>query len=295
MKILPVNALSGRALAICLIFSNLANAGFKGSVSFLSNELEAHKRVVGKITEDTTACMEEDLKKHQLFFAKNGISPFYGDQTEFSRLSVSGKKAHIKKLGKNPELLSEMKTTSCIGYITKCMGKAFAKSGQQSTWSKIYKYLGQNDYDASTLFESLQKLGWKIYYWNPDISKTADWDKRDKEMRPTNRGYFWGYHKMYLSSVQKNKKYYFNKVDDIFTLTNFGSTTPQFLKDKKFYMLIAHLGFHVTAGSHGNVIEAHAVRQITDPRTVEKSEFNPLKGLGPSEGAYRSGIFILPP
>jgi hypothetical protein len=284
------------ALVASSIASSPALAAFKGSVEFTAAEIQGQNKNLNTIIQTASNCLEDHLEEHQRFFQRYGISAFYGDRSAFAKMSTAQKKAHLASLGKDPALLSQMKPTSCVGLTLTCLGKGFVDAGQAGTWKKIADYTKANDQDGTAMQDALRKLGWVVLYWNPDPTKNAVWDAREKAKDPQNKERFWGYHVYRYQTVTSAKQnYYFNAVDDIETLVGFKTSIPAKFANVPFYVGTAHTGYHVFPGSYGNVIEGHSTRSIDDPQTLESSEFNPLKDGGGPRGTYRSGLIAVPP
>jgi hypothetical protein len=282
------------SLVSLFVGSTTALAGFEGSISFTDSERNAHIAQIDTIVTTAVECLQADLAFHQTFFAENGFSPFYGDQSSFSKKSTAGKKAELSALGR-ADYVSKMQPTSCIGLTSKCLGKGFAEVGQADVWKRLKAFTDLNGADGSALQKGLRDLGWRVLYWNPDTERNVYWDDDEKKKHPGDPKHIWGYHEERWQSVKNGGRYLYNVVDDYSTLVNFHQTPPQSFQQIPFFVGIAHGGYHVFPGYYGSVIEGHSTRQITDPQTVEQSEFNPLvKGGGP-RGDYRSGLIAVPP
>jgi hypothetical protein len=281
------------ALAALVPFS--ASAGYQGSIDFTAGEIARHTRDIEQISDTSAACLERDLEHYHAFFRKYGISPYYGDRGAFGKLSYQGKKQYLRELGLDPRLLEQMEPMSCVELVLNCLGEGFKAAGEADLWTRLRAYTILNGVDGTSLQNGLQKLGWKILYWNPDVRMNAEWDAAEREHNPTNSDRFWGYHEEFWRTVQRQNRYLYNRVDDGRTLVNFGTRTPRFLRKVPFFVGIAHGGYHVFPGSFGNVIEAHSTKKITDPKNLESNPFNPLAGLAPTEGMYHSGLIAVPP
>jgi hypothetical protein len=290
-------------LLFCLafiVFSGLHSTevfalGFEGEISFSRAEKSRHLEGLAIVQEAAARCLERDYAHHRAFFARHGISPYYGDRSDFARMSREGKQNLIRSLGKDPALLDQMEPTSCVGLTLKCLGEGFTAANQADLWQRLRAFTMANAVDGTALQHGLQALGWKILFWNPDLSRNAAWDAAEKAADPTNRLRFWGYHEYRTATVNRNGSYYFNRVDDARTLVNFGTRTPEAVARIPFFVGTAHTGYHVFPGAHGRVIEGHSTRAITDPQTIESSEFNPLANGGGPRGEYRSGLMAIPP
>jgi len=288
LRLVPVLA------ALALAPFTTASAGFQGSISFSDAEIAQHQQDVDKIEQASAACLQRDYQHFQDFFRRYGVSPYYGDRGSFGKLSYSGKKQYLRELGFDPNLVSKMEPLSCVELAMNCLGEGFKTAGEGEVWKRIRSYMILNGVDGMSLQNALQKLGWKIMYWNPDVRYNRQWDNAERDHNPSNSDRFWGYHEEYWVSVQRQSRYLYNHVDDGRTLVNFGTSTPSFLKQIPFFVGIAHGGYHVFPGTFGRVVEAHSTKKITDPSNLESAPFNPLGGQGPTSGMYHSGLIAVP-
>lgn len=283
------------AITISLLLPPKANAGFASSISFTDQEREQHVQSLPLLLSDAAKCLSEDLKHHQDFYRAHGISAFYGDRSSFAKLSHAERRNLVAGLGKSPSLVDQMQPTSCVGLTMKCLGRGFKTAGQADLWHRLVVYTDANGVDGTALQDGLQKLGWKILYWNPDVSRNREWDQTEREEHPDNHDSFWGQHEANWRSIKDHDRYYLNRVDDRVSLVDFDNHTPEALKKVPFFVGTAHMGYHVFPGSFGVVTEGHSTRQITDPKTLQSAWFNPLEGGAPTDGEYRSGIIAVPP
>jgi hypothetical protein len=272
-----------------------ALAGYDGNIDFTSDEVARHQQDVAKITQTAAACLQRDYQHFQDFYRRFGVSPYYGDRGSFGKLSYQGKKEYLRSIGKNPNLVAQMEPLSCVELMLNCLGEGFKNNGEADIWAKIRDFTIQNGVDGMATQYALQKLGWNILYWNPDVRLNRQWDQAEQEHNPTNSDRFWGYHQEYWISVQRQSRYLWNHVDDIRELVNFGTTPPPFLANIPFFVGIAHGGYHVFPGSFGHIIEAHSTKAITSPQNMESAPFNPLAGQAPTDGMYHSGLIAVPP
>lgn len=237
----------------------------------------------------------ETLNLHRDFFQRYGISAFYGDQSDFARLSIKDKRAYFRELGLDPKLADRLQAISCIGLALRCLDRDFKATGQSEVWNRLSKFTRLNAQDGKALQFGLRKLGWKVLYWNPDVRYNAEWDASEKAQDPENKNRWWGYHEYRWILLQRNGSYYMNPVDDARSLVNFGTNVPKFFKRVPFFLGTAHTGYHVFPGTNGSVIEGHSVRNITSHDMIESSKFNLLAEGGGPNGAFRSGLIAIPP
>lgn len=298
MRAKPFAFTTTLALAAVALFSPSAFA-LKGSISFSEADQRAHERALPAIMDTATACLQSDLDAHARFFAKWGVSPFYGDQSSYAKSTPDNRRAYLKRLRFDDEqisyLMKTLQPTSCIGITMKCLNQGFAAGGQAQAWAKIKAYVDFNGVTGAALQEALQQLGWKTLYWNPDVSRNAEWDAQERRLYPTNPRNIWGNHEAHWKAVNRSRKYLYNRVDDITTLVNFGEQTPRAILDVPFFVGVAHVGYHVFPGSYGQIIEGHSTRQLNDRQTIESSPFNPLADGGGPRGQYFSGLIAVPP
>lgn len=281
-------------LSLALVSFN-AFAGFKGDVSFNEQEIKTHVESMTTLTTEAEQCLKQDLNRHQEFFKKYGISAFYGDNSDYAKLSEKRKRKFLKARNIDPNLVNEITGTSCVGLTLKCLERGFKASNQEATFKKLKSFVFANDVDGTALQYGLSKLGWKTLYWNPDPSKNKTWDFQEKMYDPFNLKHIRGFHEDNYYSAIRNKRYYMNTVIDVTTLVGFENSEPAMLKSIPFFVGTAHMGYHVFSGAYGIVVEGHASRAITDESTIESAAFNPLDSNGAPKGRYRSGMISIPP
>ena len=299
-----------------VLFICTAQAAYKGSVSFSSQEVANHAAKTSKLLSVSKNCLEEYKQRHISFYRSNCIrlsdgnkrclSKFYGDR-RFTKKRVefrsdgqrlSSLSAELRKQGFNPALINQMESTSCVGMAISCLRKGFRATNQMDQWNKIARFYRANAVGGTSIQYALAKLGWRTFYWNPEStstinSETKKWDAQEKNWKSK------GWHNYRYIRVMNHNRYWFNYIDDKYTMTGFGEGTPQVLHSVPFWVGTAHTGYHVFPGTYGNVIEAHSTRGITSINNMEFSVFAPMKnGGGPRWTAtekYRSGMIVLPP
>lgn len=285
-----------KTLLLAILFCPLYSlAAFKGSIEFTPREISDHQTDVDTIVPAASECLQKTYDRHLAFHRRYGISPFYGDQSSFAKLTYKQKKDYLRSLRKNENLVDQMETISCVGLAMRCLSQGFAAAGKQHIWKRLEAHLRLNAVDGSALQYSLRKLGWKTVYWNPQTTLNEEWDRQEKLRNPENRNRSWGWHAYRWLTVQTKGMYFDNPVDDKTTLVNFGTKPPLAFKRLPFFLGTAHTGYHVFPGLNGRVIESHSMRKITDITTVESSEFNPLKPNGGPQGTMYSGLMSVPP
>ena len=295
------------ALFVAAIFTTTTASAWTGNIAFSDAERAQHSAGIEKVLSTADSCLQNEIADHQAFFRKYRVSKYYGDRSAFAKLSWEDKLYHIQdvlsRLGYShreiPRLSqyirSQMKTTSCVGLLLKCLGNGFNAAGQKDLWDRIAAYARLNGQDGTAIQDALRKLGWRVLYWNPWTQYSAQWDANEQARDPENNNRFWGYHAYRLRTVMSSNKYLYNTVDDKRTLVDFGRNVPNEFKRVPFFVGTAHTGYHVFPGMFGNVIEGHSTRQITDGQTIESSAFNPLQDGGAPRGSYYSGLIAVPP
>lgn len=282
-------------VVLAVLFSSPAFAGFKGTIEFSPEEKAAHVAGLDILTKTAVACMRADLTLHNKYMRQYGVSKFYGENTPFARASKDERRVEMRKLGFNPDLVDEMEPTSCVGLALKCLSKGFQAANQKEIWDKLRKFTRENGQGGLALQEGLRALGWKVYYWNPDPTRSAEWDRYEKWVDPKDVGHNWGFHQEHWEQVQRNQRYLANHVDDFKTFAGFGVNPPAVLARAPFFVGTGHGGYHVFPGFNGKLVEAHSIRPLTDPNTVQMEQFNPMAAGGGPNGLFRSGLLALPP
>ena len=279
-----------------LLFPLLSLAGgFKGMVTFTPEEKELHKKTLNVLMAKAASCLQADLDRQHQFVKRYGIAAFYGATSTFAPMNQSQREEVLRVQGVPASVLPELKSTSCVDFAAKCLAQGFMEAKQEAIWAKLRGVLQANDGDGSALQEALRELGWRVLYWNPDVSQNQAWDAAERALDGKNTGSFWGYHDENWKNVSKNGRYYLNHVDDAKTLVNIGARMPSFIKKIPYFLGSVHMGYHVYSGVYGQAYEAHASRLITDPETIERAPFNPYAVGGAPHGAFRSGIIAVPP
>jgi hypothetical protein len=285
-----------------LMGSQAFGLSFKGSVSFTQSEKAQHVASMTELGHYTKTCMFNAINKHRSWMKDYGISAFYGDQSKFGKIYyMRDRKKKLQSMRKNPELAPLMKPTSCVGFVLTCLGEGFEKSGQADLWDRVKKFTKANNQTGDALIHGLQQLGWNVSYWNPKPSKNNSWDQSEKFGSLFAGRTYKGQHAAMYNSVMRRGVYYRNKVDDKTSLVNFDKTAPKKVTDAPFFVGMSHIGYHVFAGgtvnysngkaAKGILFESHSSRKITDKKTIEMNEFNPLK----IKWKYKSGLMAFPP
>jgi hypothetical protein len=270
-------------------------AGFTGTVEFTADEIAAHQRHLGAITRNARRYLENVYSDHLAFHRRHGVSKYYGDRSTL--LNTRAKRIEaLRRAGAPVSLVDQLKSTSCIGLSLEALATGFRAPGDanlESAFRKIDRFARANDLDGSAVLHALQKLGWRVYFWNPSPQDNARWDAEERNWASK------GWHAYRFSTVNNRGNYYYNRVDDKTLLVGFGTQVPGAFRSAPFFIGVAHTGYHVFPGFEGGVIEAHSTRALSSVNNLEKSPFNPLGSGGgprwtPTE-KYRSGLIALPP
>ena len=270
-------------------------AGFSGAVEFTVEEKAAHQRHIGTITRQARRYLEDIYRDHLAFYRRYGVSKYYGDRSTL--LDTRAKRiAALQQAGAPVSLVDQLVPSSCIGLSLNALAAGFRAPGDpalESAYQKILQFARANDLDGSAVLHALQKLGWRIYFWNPAPPQNERWDAEERNWRSK------GWHAYRYSTVMNRGNYYYNTVDDKALLVGFGTQVPGAFRSAPFFIGVAHTGYHVFPGFEGTVIEAHSTRLLSSVNNLETSPFNPLGSGGgprwtPTE-KYRSGLIALPP
>lgn len=275
--------------------SSLNIMPFKTSVAFTAEEIAAHNKHLPLILSTARNYLQNTWSDHVEFHKTHGVSRYYGDRN--STLNEPKERiAALKAAGASAKLVHDLKPISCVGLARDALRAGFLAANDpvlEQAILKIEAYAKANHLDGSAIIDALQRLGWKVLYWNPDPSKNEAWDEEDG-LR-TSRGW----HAERYRTVRSSKTYYFNRVDDSELLVGFGTNVPDAFTQVPFFVGVAHTGYHVFPGFLGRVIEAHSMRALQSKDNIENSPFNPLaKGGAPrwtNSEKYRSGLICVPP
>jgi hypothetical protein len=269
---------------------------------FTAAEIRKHRETLPAFTAAAADYLDWVYADHIAFFRKWGVSKYYGERKPEHR-TYSSRVQQLRKFGKPTFLADQQVATACIVLAMQSMEHGFNATGMTTTWKKIHNQLkiDQKLY-GTDLQIMLQQLGWRLYYWNPDPSKNADWDAEDQQLNPLKPGRkwmpVWGGHALRYASVKNQGVYYDAKVDNSTALVGFKKKPPAAFKNVPIFVGIAHAGYHVLPGRCGDVIEAHSMREMIAEDNIEISSFNPLApGGGPRwtrSEKYRSGLIAVP-
>lgn len=301
----------------CLITSTSVLAQVSVTIQPTEDELFQYLSEKNLITEVATNCLQDTWNTHLDFFKKYKISKYYGDRNP--KLAKTEQRLEvIKKVGAPVSILDQLEPTSCIGLTRKCLKNGFEATQNQtliSLWNRIDEKVIANGVSGVVLIQNLQKLGWKVLYWNPNPEENTKWDQEDVRnltaVKVVNwesgiknaEGQFvyhpgWGMHASRYQQVMKSNKYYTVNVDDKKTLVGMKDQIPTLFKNSPLFVGVAHAGYHVFPGFFGEVIEAHSMRRLDSIDNMEKASFNPYRGGAPmwsNTEKYRSGIVAVPP
>lgn len=326
-------------LATLLLFSlPFPASAFQGDLYFSEEEVQQHQAGLQTVLSVASKCLQQDLDTHNQFMKNYGVSKFYGENASFAKVTEldkfgkevkrdttdEEKREKLREKGFSENLVQalipsikcrnstdcpmKMEAASCVGLALKCLKRGFDTAGQSEIWARLRQFTRVNDVTGNSLQFGLQLLGWKILYWNPDPRLNRVWDESERQTYPTNPKFIWGKHAMTYKKVMEEGTYGGLQVDDVTSAVGFGKGTPEVLKRAPFFVGIGHQGYHVFPGMYGRVVEAHSMRDVTDPLEIQSELFSPLTpGEGPQGGprsvlpgghrsdTYRSGIVAIPP
>ena len=212
--------------------------GFRGTIDFSAEEKAAHQQHIDTITRVARRFLEDIWREHQAFYRRHRVSKFYGDRN-VSLNTRSKRIAALRQAGAPVSLVDQLQPTSCIGLTLSALSAGFRaprNAKLEEAWRKIHQYARANDLDGSAVLNALQKLGWKIYYWNPSPQDNERWDREDGDRRSR------GWHAYRYSTVMNRGTYYYNKVDNKTLLVGFGTRVPSEFRGVPFFVGVAHTG-----------------------------------------------------
>jgi hypothetical protein len=157
-------------------------SGFEGSVDFTAEEQAAHQRYIGTITRTARRYLEDVYADHLAFYRRWGVSKYYGDRSV--RLNTRAKRiASLQAAGAPISLIDELQPTSCIGLSLNALSAGFRAPGDENlenAFVKIRRFARANDLDGCAVIHALQKLGWRVYFWNPEPQNNERWDYEER-------------------------------------------------------------------------------------------------------------------
>jgi hypothetical protein len=269
---------------------------------FTSAEITKHRSSIDVFTDAAADFLDWVYDDHLKFYAKWGVSKYYGDRKPEHKTRELRIK-QLKKFGKPEFLVDQQVATACILLAMQACERGFNAAGMPNTWKKIKVQLeiDQKLY-GTDLQIMLQQLGWKLYYWNPDPSQNANWDAEDQALNPLKAGRkwmpVWGGHALRYASAKNKATYFDSRVDNADKLVGFIETQPPAFMQAPFFVGIAHAGYHVFPGHAGKVVEAHSMRTMAAKDNIEVAPFNPLATGGAprwtNSEKYRSGLIAVP-
>jgi hypothetical protein len=269
---------------------------------FSTAEIAKHRDTLVTFTDAAADFLDWVHEDHLKFYAKWGISKYYGNRKPEHKTRELRMK-ELRKFFKPEFLVDQQVATACILLAMQACERGFIATGMGNTWKKINNHLKIGEKFLGTDLQiMLQQLGWKLYYWNPDPSQNAAWDAEDQALNPLKAGRkwmpVWGGHALRHASAINKSAYYEAKVDNVTKLVGFNETQPADFKKAPVFIGIAHAGYHVFPGRRGEVIEAHSMRQMIAKDNIEMAPFNPLAAGGAPRWTdsekYRSGLIAVP-
>ncbi|MCM3902384.1 MAG: hypothetical protein ND866_11810 [Pyrinomonadaceae bacterium] len=271
---------------------------------FSAEEIQRHAASLPLITTTAASYLDDIYADHVNFYKKWRVSKYYGDRRK-DYATKAGRVKALESYGKPASLADQLVGTACIRLAMDAVKSGLLAAGMESTWKNIHDILKIDNLLLGTdLQVMLRQLGWKIYYWNPNPDKNAEWDAEDRALNPLKPGKTWnavcGGHAAHYNTATNSRVYGYGKipVDNAQSLVGFGTTPPPEFRKVPFFIGTAHDGYHVFPGRRGDVIEAHSMRDLNAFDNLEISPFNPLKSGGGPRWAgsqkYRSGLIAVP-
>jgi hypothetical protein len=227
--------------------------------------------------------IEDKMNRHRNSIAETGVGTYYGDHSSMKSMSTTERQEWIDrnaKPGTTPPAATDLKESSCIGWVYENVGAAYQAAGKADRWNEILRTVAAKGSKGTDLAKELQKDGWESVYWNPDTKKSADGSAE---------------HTYSAAIVNRNKTYYGIKVDH--QLTNYRPATDSNtqadssgidkLKDIPFFFGLARGGMHTFVGRDGNVNE---FSWTSMPNSTSAIKDVPLQDY-----AWLSGLIMVPP
>lgn len=330
-------ALFASILHIFLFAGNLFCKGeeIKGLADYLEevgeNERETMKKNSPEFSSAAATFLIQRWDNHLIFFNEHGFSQFWSTQ-KYGNSGQETIESHLKrKCGSKTlsEVQSQLVRHSCVEFTLDAIEAGMTSVGMEREFGHLKKLSEKSDLDGAVLVIGLQKLGWKVYYYNtlPSLSVPEEESKEEREIRiasairtmkkwdegfmTSTRPYGPHWWSWYTTVNRGNYKYKELKVDDAESLVGFGETPPQLISEIPFCVAIGNNAYHVFPIVHGEVIEGHSGLDIWNPKIIERNPFNPARGgrgapglkVGASDNGgptgstflYSSGLICVPP
>jgi hypothetical protein len=239
----------------------------------------------------------ETTRRHHEQRAATGVGTHFGNASAFARLDDAGKEAYLldrTRAGQTPPAAASLKGSSCIGWAMEHVGAWYKAAGRDARWQEVQHIVQQENMKGTTLARELQKDGWKTLYNNPDTQFRGPAGTPDNEHTYTH----------HIAKTQGT--YYGIPVNGMVTDWESDPSRLGALERAPFFVHVARGGYHVTAGTRGQVNElAHSADP--DSQVVYQDRMANIVGAygamfgGGSGGRDRalrtwgSGLTLVPP
>ncbi|MCR9206445.1 MAG: hypothetical protein NXH75_17820, partial [Halobacteriovoraceae bacterium] len=140
-------------IAIGLLATTTALAGYNGEIEFSQAEIRNHKYKAFQLSKVAERCLQNYKSEHESFYRNNCwrtrrgrkicISKFYGDRRYTMKRGTRRSDGKIleylpdalRTMGINPSFANQMEQISCVGLALNCLEEGFKKTNQASQWS----------------------------------------------------------------------------------------------------------------------------------------------------------------
>lgn len=234
-------------------------------------------------------------RQHRALLASRGVGTHYGDASAFAALDAAGKANYLgtkTKPGNSTPRASELTSSSCIGWTMEHVGAWYKAAGREARWAEVQRIVKQDNMTGTSLARELKNDGWKAYYNNPDTRFVAP--NGDNE------------HSYSLHVAKTQSKYYGIPIDGMITDWASDASKLDVVKKAPFFVHVARGGYHVVAGTKGDVNEfargdgpaSTAIYQ--DPMANIVGAYGDMFGGGAAGRAramhmWGSGVTLIPP
>jgi len=283
------------------------------------------------LVQGTLDSLNAEIQQHFDAIEKTGIGTMYGPISEYGKLKTDAERQAWIEANKKPgAYIKKMPArTSCVDFVLTQLRAGYEKAGKLDRFNEIKRRVVAHAGQGAVLLQELEKDGWTIVYWNPDVKNPSTAVRTETDIQGNHRPS----HHPWTASLVKKEGLYLKGVSlmdeteraklqarfpDIAinpkfagvpakpenSVLNFRPTNPSTtttneaglkkLYDAPLFVGIANGGYHVYAGSQGRVVESHSSRNPSDPQNLEVRDFNSWGMRAPDEG-FGSGAIAVPP
>jgi hypothetical protein len=258
----------------------------------------------------TIDAMNQSIDGHFGNLSRSGIGTMYGPLSSYAKMSPEQQRAYIEQRKKPGSMPPDPKRTSCIDYVLDQIKVGYERAGKSERFNEIRRIVVANEGQGTYLLKELEKDGWSMVYWNPDVQNPSTSIRSENDPQGNHRP---SHHKwtaatvrnsgIYMEGVRglNNERFEGLKIDH--QVLNFRRTNPTDPRElealSKLYNAplgvgIANGGFHVYLFSQGKIIESHSTRDPHDHTNIEVRDFTHEWGQNRGEG-FGSGVIAVPP